>query len=90
LARIARLSKQDRRWSIHYQWVVEGVEGHLEVRSVDSDLLRADHVDPSDVDAVTDHIEGRLQSEGFDSTRRPGEPEPIAASWDIRRSSFRA
>ena len=88
-ASIARLLKQDRRWKIHYQWVVESVEGHLEVRSVDADALRADHVDPTDTDAVTDHIEGLLQSEGFDSTRRPREPEPIAASWNIRRTSLR-
>lgn len=46
LARCARLLTQDCGWSIHYPWVVAGVEGHLEVRSVDLDMLRADRVDP--------------------------------------------
>jgi hypothetical protein len=81
----ARLLSRNQRWGVYYRSLVGDVEGRLEFRQIRSDMLRADHVDPADTDAVVTHVERRLQAAGYDTARRPAEGDAIAASWDIRR-----
>jgi len=83
-ARTARLLTQTFGWTIHYQWLVEDTEGHIEIRRIDSESLRSDHVDPSDAAAVVIHVEVRMNAEGYDCTRRPTEEPPMVASWTIQ------
>jgi len=85
LARTARLKIQRHRWQIRYQWQVGITEGHVEIRSIDAHMLRADDVDPTDTAAVVAHVEHRLQAEGFILDDRPGEEEFCVASWGIGR-----
>ncbi len=84
-AETARLLTRNRRWGVYYRSVIGDIEGRLEFRQINPDMLRADQVDPADADAVIAYIELRLQAAGFDTARRPPEAEPIAASWDIQR-----
>jgi hypothetical protein len=84
-AETARLLSRNQRWGVYYRSVVGDIEGRLEFRQIRSDLLRADHVDPTDTDAVVTHVEQRLHAAGYDTARKVPEGEPIAASWDIRR-----
>lgn len=85
LARTARLLTQTFGWTIHYQWLVEDAEGHIEIRRIDSDSLRSDHVDPTDAVAMATHIELRMRAEGFDCIRKPAEGQSVVASWTIQR-----
>jgi hypothetical protein len=84
-AETARLLTRNRRWGVYYRSLVGDSAGRLEFRQIDPDMLRADEVDPTDADAVVNHIEQRLHAAGYDTVRRPPEGEPIAATWDIQR-----
>ncbi len=83
-ARTARLLTQIFGWTIHYQWLVEDIEGHIEIRRIDSESLRSDHVDPADAAAVVAHVERRMTAEGYDFTRSPAEELPVVAGWTIQ------
>jgi hypothetical protein len=85
LARTGRLLTQTFGWTMHYQWLVEDAEGHIEIRRIDSGSLRSDDVDPSDAVAVATHVERRMMAEGVDFIRRPAEEQPVVASWTIQR-----
>jgi hypothetical protein len=82
-ARTARILTQTFGWTIHYQWLVDNTEGHIEIRRIDSELLRSDQVDPSDAAAVVSHVESRMHTEGYDFIRSPIEDLPVVASWAI-------
>ncbi len=82
-ARTARILTQTFGWTIHYQWLVDNTEGHIEIRRIDSESLRSDQVDPSDAAAVASHVESRMHTEGYDFTRSPTEDLPVVASWAI-------
>ena len=84
-ARIVRLLSRNRRWGIYYRSLLGDVEGRVEFRHIDPNLLRLDRVDPTDTDAVIAHIEDRLRAAGYDARRRPDERDAVAASWDIDR-----
>ena len=84
-AETARLLSRNQRWGVYYRSVVGEVEGRLEFRQIRSEMLRADHVDPADTDAVVAHVERCLDEAGYDTARRPFEDDQNAASWDIRR-----
>jgi anion-transporting ArsA/GET3 family ATPase len=84
-AETARLLTRNRRWGVYYRSLVGDTEGRVEFRTIDSEMLSADDVDPADADAVVAHIEHRLDAAGFDTTRRDPEGAPVAATWDIRR-----
>ncbi len=83
-ARTARLLTQTFGWTIQYQWLVEDTGGHIEIRRIDSESLRSDHVDPSDAAAVVAHVELRMNAEGYDCTRRPTEEPPVVTSWTMQ------
>jgi len=87
-ARTARLKTQSQRWQIRYQWLVGDTEGHVEIRNIDPDMLRADQGDPNDTAAVVAHIEHRLEAEGYVYDDRPIEEEFCVASWAIGRQAF--
>ena len=92
-AQAARLLIHRLGWTIQYRWLVADTEGHVEIRRIDSDRLRADDIDPTDVAAVIEHIEHRLQTAGYDVVRRPAEADPVAAGVRLfdgaRRSPHR-
>jgi hypothetical protein len=88
LARTARLKSQSQLWHIRYHWQVGEIESHVEIRSIDPEMLRADDVDPSDTAAVVAHIEQRLQAEGYAFDDRPIEEDFCVASWAIGRQAF--
>ncbi|HXQ90322.1 MAG TPA: hypothetical protein VN768_02120 [Acidimicrobiales bacterium] len=82
-AQRVRLLSLKRRWGIYYRSTRGDTEGRVELRPIDVDMLRGDHVDPTDVDAVVAHVERRLQAEGLRTTRRAAEGRSVVASWDI-------
>jgi len=82
-ARTVRLLSRNRRWGVYYRSLLGDVEGRVEFRHIDADLLRLDDVDPDDTGAVIAHIEGRLRAAGYAARRRPDERDAVAASWDI-------
>jgi hypothetical protein len=42
-------------------------------------------VDRTDTDVVIARIERRFEKTGYNPRRRPEEPEPTVASWDVPR-----
>jgi len=82
-AQSARLLSLKRRRGIYYRSTLGDTEGRVELRHLDPDLLRRDHVDPTDVDAVVAHIESQIRAEGFRTTRRAPNGRSVVASWDI-------
>jgi hypothetical protein len=88
LVTTARLKSQGHLWHIRYHWQVGNRESHVEIRSIDPDMLRADDVDPTDTAAVVAHIKHRLQAEGYGLDDRPIEEEFCVASWAIGRPAF--
>lgn len=84
-ARTAKLLTRHRRWGVYYRSMIGDVEGRVEFRQIDPEVLSADQVDPTDTAAVVTHVERQLHAAGFDTTRRPSEGEPVAAAWDIHR-----
>ncbi len=82
-ARSARLLSRGRRWGLYYRSRPGDVESHAEFRQIDQEMLRLDHVDQADTEAVIAHVEDRLRAAGFGATRRPDEGEPVVAGWDI-------
>jgi hypothetical protein len=83
-AHTAKLLNRHQRWGVYYRSLTGNLEGRVEFRQIDPEVLSADHVDPTDTAAVVAHVEHQLQAAGFDTTRRPSEGEPVAATWDIR------
>jgi hypothetical protein len=83
-AHTAKLLNRHRRWGVYYRSLTGNVEGRVEFRQIDPEALSADDVDPTDTTAVVAHVEQQLQEAGYDTTRRPSEGEPVAATWDIR------
>lgn len=82
-AETARLLTRAGRWGVYYRSVLGDSEGRLEFRQIDSDLLRADLVDPADTDAVVTHVERRLRAAGYVTERRAADDDHVAATWDI-------
>jgi len=83
--RTARLLRRNRRWGLYFRARAGETENRLEFRQIDPGLLRLDHVDPTDVDAVIAHVEDRLKAAGYDTARLPDEGEPVAAVWGIEQ-----
>ncbi len=84
-AETVRLLSRKHGWGVYYRSLVGDSEGRIEFRRIDSDMLLADDVDPTDPDAVVDHVERRLHAAGYDTARLASEGDTVAATWDIHR-----